>query len=186
MLQQMRVPRRAMTHILTDNAGMNTASNGNKYILICICKLNSSVLAKAVRDHTAPSVAKFFFYDVFLKYVFAIRLRSDRRTEFVNEIVKHMLRIWDVTIKHVIPTSYHPNTEGRLMRQHQRICATLAKLCSKKRSSWANFSPQVTNAAPSAMTGIIPFKVVHGVDCLFHFDINFQLVHIILIHSLIT
>ena len=84
--------------------------HGNRYVIILTDNLSKYVIAEALSDCTAESVAKFFIDQFILLHGAYERLVTDNETHFNN----HLLRIitTSMNIPHAFSSSYHPQNNG--------------------------------------------------------------------------
>ena len=67
--------------------------------------------AKALRDNTSTSVARFLYENTMVRFGCPIELVSDQGTHFLNEVI-HVLTHWHMII-HKKLTVYYPQANGQ-------------------------------------------------------------------------
>lgn len=130
--QAIPVPHRAMIRLILDTVGPLVKPSGNKHVLIVSASravLSSQKLQETIQQLRLQSSC----YGICLRYGFAVRIRSDRGTEFVNEVIAHVLKM--PVIWHMTSTAYRPSRQKRLERQHQSIAPSVPKLRSQRQSN---------------------------------------------------
>ena len=88
--------------------------SGNKYIISLTDVLSKFVIAKAVRDCTASTAARFITEEVILKYGTPKCILTDNGTHFTALMMSELFKKIGVT--HLYSTPYHPMTNGQIER----------------------------------------------------------------------
>jgi hypothetical protein len=86
------------------------AQTGNRYILIATDYCTKWVEAKALRDNTASSIAKFLYEYIWYRYGCPMELMSDQGAHFVNDVVCGLTDHYAVV--HRRSTMYYPQGNG--------------------------------------------------------------------------
>ena len=63
---------------------------GNRYIIVAVKYLSKWQEAKAVREANALNISNFLYQNIICRFGCFTHLYTDRRTEFVNEIVERL------------------------------------------------------------------------------------------------
>jgi len=63
---------------------------GNRYIIVAVKYLSKWQEAKAVMEANALSISNFLYQNIICRFGCFTHLYTDRRTEFVNEIVEKL------------------------------------------------------------------------------------------------
>ena len=86
-----------------DSVGHLRMSNGCRYNLTLQCKLTKYVVAHPIETKDAKSIAKTLVEQFILKYGFFKALKSDRGTEFKNELQKVVCNLLNINQKFSAP-----------------------------------------------------------------------------------
>ena len=88
-----------------------------------------------LRDKNAPTLAKALLERVFLDIAgFPVVLRSDRAEEFMSDVVAYLNA--QLEIRHVLGSSYHPQSQGIVERMHRTMSAIGTGLCESFPEEW--------------------------------------------------
>jgi hypothetical protein len=142
-----------------------STASGHCNIITCIDYATKLVVAKAVPDRTAATVARFVFENITCVYGPPMELVSDRASAFMDHILKEYLEI--LGIHHLPSTPYHPRTNGAVERMHRTLNGILTKMCAGNPTNWDVYLHQALfsmNARVHSATGYSPFYLVHGVE----------------------
>jgi len=110
------------------------SSKGNKFIITVIDHFTKFGFAFPVRNHEAPTVAKYLVKRVFLTYGVPLQLLSDRGAVFEGNIFREMCEM--MGIDKIRTTSYKPSTNGTLERMHRTLNTMLGKMVDEKQRDW--------------------------------------------------
>ncbi|CAF3386340.1 unnamed protein product [Rotaria socialis] len=148
-----------------------TTKHGNKYIISLTDVLSKFVIAKAVRDCTASTAARFLTEEVILKYGTPKCILTDNGTHFTAAMMTELFK--KIGITHLYSTPYHPMTNGQIERFNATMDAKIATLSNDKRTDWDEQLPFVTfnyNTSIHTTTGQIPFELIYGRSPILPFD----------------
>ncbi|CAM2725959.1 unnamed protein product [Rotaria socialis] len=140
-----------------------TIKHGNKYIISLTDVLSKFVIAKAVRDCTASTAARFLTEEVILKYGTPKCILTDNGTHFTAAMMTELFK--KIGITHLYSTPYHPMTNGQIERFNATMDAKIATLSNDKHTDWDEQLPFVTfnyNTSIHTTTGQIPFELIYG------------------------
>ena len=87
------------------------ARTGNKYIIVATDYCTKSVEAKALRDNTTASTAKFVYEHLWCPDGCPIELVSDQGGHFLNHIIRELTTHYVVV--HKKSTPYYPQANGQ-------------------------------------------------------------------------
>jgi transposase InsO family protein len=137
--------------------------DGFTQIITCIDYATRFVVAKAVKNRTAKTVAEFLFNEILLKFGAPNEILSDRASSFMSNVLQEYLDLQ--RIHHYPSTPYHPQSNGMVERMHGVMGPMITKSCEGMPSKWPLFIPTVVfalNARCHTVTGQSPFKLVYG------------------------
>ena len=89
--------------------------------------------------------------------------QSENGTAFVGELTKELMRRSQVAQTH--STTYHPQKNGLVERQKQTLVSMLRVYCSRYKTDWDRYLPQVMrpyNSTQHSTTGISPHMMLTG------------------------
>jgi len=136
---------------------------GNRYIIMAIDYLTKWVEAKPLQLADALSIAPFIYEDIICRHGIPVELTSDRGTEFLNELIKTLVK--EYKIKHITTTAYHPQANGLVERANQTMKNILAKTLQQQKGDWdlyvssALFTIRTMKQQSTRMT---PFQLTYG------------------------
>lgn len=145
--------------------------NGSRYIIALTDILSKFVIAKAVRDCTAATAARFLIEEVILKYGTPKCILTDNGTHFTATMMAELFKKIGVT--HLYSTPYHPMTNGQIERYNATMDSKIAALSNDNRTDWDEQLPFVTfnyNTSMHATTGQTPFELMYGRQPILPFD----------------
>lgn len=110
-------PNKSFETISIDTVGPLRMSNGYRYILTVQCELTKFVEAFPMQTKEAETVARTLVEKFILKYGCFKTIKSDKGTEFNNQLFKNICKIF--SINHVMSTPFHHETLGSIERNHR-------------------------------------------------------------------
>ena len=84
--------------------------DGNQYVLVFLDYLTKWVEAFPIKDQKAETIARVLVEEVICPHGAPERLRSDRGSNFLSELVAEVCRL--MQIKKINTSGYHPQTDG--------------------------------------------------------------------------
>ena len=150
--------------IAMDFKEMDLSRSGNRYALVFQEYLTKWPEVYAVKDRTAPTVARCLV-DLICKHGVPTRIIHDRAAEFMSDVLQETARILGIT---QLPTSGgHPQTDGMVERLNRTLKQMLTKVVSKGGKDWDELLGPILLAyrtAPHTSTGESPFTLLYGRD----------------------
>jgi transposase InsO family protein len=144
---------------------LRTTKAGNRHIITAIDYATRWVVAKAVPDMTADTVAAFLYHDILMHYGAPYEIISDRGSSLLAESIKKYEEMQKIS--HRASTPYHPQTNGMVERMHATLGACITKLCESNADRWDEFLPAAVfalRARVHAVTKYSPFFLLYGVE----------------------
>lgn len=137
-------------------------SYSNKYILTLQDDLTRFVQAYPIPDKQATTIAKSLL-SFCQHYGIPKRFHSDQGGEFVNNILKQLMKL--LGSQHTFSTAYHPQTNGALERFHAVLRDHIRMYSTKKSHDWDQIVPLAImchNTSLNQSTGFTPHELLFG------------------------
>ncbi len=134
---------------------------GNRYIVTCIDYMTKWVEAKPLPDKSARQVAWFLYEEIICRYGCPQIIQSDNGLEFVNEVVKELLKQFQIWHQTVSP--YRPQANGMIERFNRTLGEALSKL--KEVYDWDKFvkpTLMAYNTSRQNSTKMTPYFLMYG------------------------
>ena len=133
-LKSIPVPNEVMKKIGIDFCILPEV-DGFKHLIVCIDYFPKWHEAKAVKDKSAPTVAKFL-NKIIRRHGFMRIQINDQGKEFVNEVSENLHKMTGTEQR--IVSTYHPQSNGLCERQNRTIKDSLVKILEEKPTEWSN------------------------------------------------
>ena len=149
------------------------ARTGNKYIIVATDYCTKWVEAKALRDNTAASTAKFVYEHLWCRYGCPIELVSDQGGHFINHIIRELTHHYAVV--HKKSTPYYPQANGLAESTNKILQTILKKIVNENRTDWDNKLQSALWAYRTSFKTSIqstPFRMAFGLEAVM--PIEFQ------------
>ena len=149
------------------------ARTGNKYIIVATDYCTKWVEAKALRDNTAASTAKFVYEHLWCRYGCPIELVSDQGGHFINHIIRELTHHYAVV--HKKSTPYYPQANGLAESTNKILQTILKKIVNENRTDWDNKLQSALWAYRTYFKTSIqstPFRMAFGLEAVM--PIEFQ------------
>ena len=164
-LEMTETPTNAFDIVFIDTIGPNMKTNdGNIYAITMICALTKYLITIPIPDKSAKTIAKAVFEKHILIYGPMKVLGSDRGTEYVNEILTELCKLFDIS--RTTATSYHHRSMGTVERVHRTFNEYVRSYINTNRSDWDIYLSYFTycfNTTPSdSLGGYCPFTLIFG------------------------
>lgn len=113
-------PMKPFDSLIIDTIGpLPKTSDGYVYAVTMICDLTKYLVCVPLKDKSAKSVADAIFRKFFLIYGPFKSMRSDRGTEYVNEVIKELCKM--IGAEQKISTAHHHQSLGTVERNHREF-----------------------------------------------------------------
>jgi hypothetical protein len=150
-------------HIQIDTSvHLPESPDGYKALLVCIDVFTGFVFLRPLRDTTAETVTRKL-WKIFCTIGFPKILQSDNGSEFVNDILRSLVKI--TGIEHRFISAYNPRADGKVERSIGTCMMIIKKLLHGTNKHWPLFVPfaQITfNNKISSLTSSSPFSLMFG------------------------
>ena len=147
---------------------------GNRYIIVATDYCTKWVEAKALRDNTAASTAKFLYECIWCRYGCPIELISDQGGHFLGQVVESLTSFYAVVHKRSTP--YYPQANGLAESTNKTLQNILRKIVNENRTDWdtklqsALWAYRTTYKTSIRTT---PFRLAFGLEAVM--PIEFQI-----------
>ncbi len=134
---------------------------GNRYIVTCIDYMTKWAEAKPLPDKSARQVAWFLYEEIICRYGCPQIIQSDNGLEFVNEVVKELLKQFQIWHQTVSP--YRPQANGMIERFNRTLGEALSKL--EEVYDWDKFvrpTLMAYNTSRQNSTKMTPYFLMYG------------------------
>lgn len=159
-------PATRFDRVFMDIVGpLPTSHSNNKYILTVQDDLTKFMVAEALPDKSANTVARTLVESFFFKYHFPKFLISDSGSEFANKTQQAVCGI--LKIQEIRSAPYHHQTIGSLENSHKVLGNFLRSFSEEDKYNWDLWLPYFSYAYNSTVhfaTGYTPFELMFGED----------------------
>ena len=153
--------------VATDIIGpLPTTESGNRYIVCFIDYLTKWTEAKAIPSQHAEEVAKALVSEVVVRHGCPNVLLSDRGTNYMSQLVKHVCKFFEIHTTHSTP--YHPQTDGLCEKFNHTLANMLSMYVSSNAKNWDEYLDLVLMAyrlSVQTSTGETPYYMLYGREC---------------------
>lgn len=137
---------------------------GNTYILVVICCFTRFVELYAINDTTAQPAARSLLAHIG-RYGAPAQLRSDRGTQFVNNVIKELLQL--VGTEHLLTLAYSKEENAIVERANKEVLRHLRAILYNKNivDDWSVSLPlvqRIMNASVHESIGVSPAQLLFG------------------------
>lgn len=157
-------PQKPFDVISIDTVGpLPKTSRNNRYCITLQCDLSKFVIIIPIQNKESNTIARALVEDFILKYGNFLELRSDRGTEYCNEVLQQISKI--LNFKQTFSAAYHPETIGALERNHRCLNEYLRSFSNEHHDDWddwVGFYTFVYNTTPHTDSNLTPFELVYG------------------------
>ena len=150
------------------------SKQGNEYIVTIVDLMSKWAEAVAVRNHTAPVVARIIMENIVAKFGTPLRIVSDQGSEFQSGLFTELCK--RLQIDKVRTSPYQPSTNGCVERFHRTLNSMLAKVINQNQRDWDEHLSAVMMAYRASVhesTGFSPNFIVFGRETRAPLDVVF-------------
>ena len=147
-----------------------------KHLIVCIDCFSKWSEAKAVKDKSEPTVAKFLYEIICRHGCMRIQI-NDQGKEFVNEVSKNLHEMTGTEQR--ITSAYHPQSNGLCEHQNRPIKDSLVKVLEEKPKEWPNIIGGIHFAHRVSIhysTKYSPFFLMYNRHPILTIDIKYDLI----------
>ena len=142
----------------------------NKFVLTFVDAFSRWCWLVPSDTKDGPATAKALLENVILgMMIFPTILRSDRGSEFLNDVVGELNRL--LGIKHIVGSAYHPQSQGMIESLHRKVNATVRALVEDHPEDYEDRLPYtqgILRMMPlPSLNGRSPCEVVLGIRPVF-------------------
>lgn len=127
-----------------------------------ICDFTKYLIAIPIPNKEAKTIAQCMFENLLLIYGNVSEIRSDRGTEFNNEVIRELCAL--MGIRHEMSTPYRHQTVGAIERNHRTLNEYLRAYLKDDKTDWPEFVKYYSfcyNTSPNtAINNFTPFELV--------------------------
>lgn len=167
-------PMKPFDVVIIDTIGpLQRSYCGNNYAVTLICDLTKYLIAVAIPNKEASTVAKAIFENLILKFGCPKNIRTDLGTEYKNSIVRELCAL--MQIKHDFSTAYHHETLGSIERNHRTFNEYLRSFL-KNEQLWDEMLQNFVFCYNTSPHGAFydkysPYELVFARRCNFPYDL---------------
>ena len=136
---------------------------GHEYILTIVDHFTKWAEAFPIRNHTATTVARILFDNVFSRLGMPVRCLSDQGAEFESRLFQQLCAL--MGIDKIRTSPYHPSTNAVVERFHRTLNSMLAKVVDTNQRDWCEHLPTVMAAYRASVhesTQFTPNRLMFG------------------------
>ena len=150
-----------------------TMRTGNRYVIVATDYCTKWVEAKALRDNTAASTAKFLYECIWCRYGCPIELISDQGGYFLGQVVESLTSFYAVVHKRSTP--YYPQANGLPESTNKTLQNILRKIINENRTDWDTKLQSVLWAYQTTYKTSIrttPFRLAFGLEAVMPVEVQ--------------
>ena len=117
------------------------------------------VEARALKDNSAKSVARFLYEAIMTRYRCPVELVTDQGGHFINAVLREL--VTRHMIIHKKSMVYYPRANGQAESSNKILLAILKKLVNENRTDWDE-KPHILHFGHFAP----PIRLLQGLRCL--------------------
>ena len=150
-------------HVQVDTSvHLPTSADGHTTLLVVIDVFTGFAILRACTSSTAEEIAKEL-WDIFCLFGFPKILQSDNGHEFVNDIMRVLIKLSGVEHRFISP--YNPRADGKVERAIGTLVAVIKKMVHGSTTLWpmyVSFAQYAFNIKIATLTNSTPFALMFG------------------------
>ena len=138
-------------------AGLPTATDGNKYIMVCTDYFTKWSEAYALPDAEAHTCITVLYNNFFTRFGLPRQLHTDQGRNFESKLFHELCVIAGITKSKTTP--FHPRSDGQAERLNRTLLHMLRTTASQHAHNWPNYLPTLMSAyrmTVHSVTGVTP------------------------------
>jgi hypothetical protein len=123
------------------------------------------IISPCHKNVDTTGVAQLFFKNVFTHFGLHDCCISDREPQFASAFARELIQLLKYNL--VLPSAYHPHTNGETVCLNQELETYLQIFCNGHPERWANLLPMAEyshNSACHSSIGKFPFSLILGYE----------------------
>jgi hypothetical protein len=143
--------------------GLSRTARGKNYILVIVDHYSRYLVAVAIPNKEAETVAQAFWEHWVSRFGFPSSILSDQGTEFVNSTLSRLSKL--NRVEHLTTGAYHPEGNGLVERANGTLVSMLRKVVMDSGRQWDITLPSIVlayNTAVHTSTGESPYWMLFG------------------------
>ena len=165
-LQTTEIPKKPFVRVSVElKVKLPVSHSGNRIILVMTDHLTGWLIATAIPDKEATTVANAIYKDLVLVHGCPEILLSDNVKEFTNDILPDVCE--EFNIEQHFTSPYTPRSNSKTEYFNKFLKASIRKLCQEDKEACNQVLPQILFAyrcCPHTSTGESPYALVHVRD----------------------
>jgi len=146
-------------------------AQGYSYLVQARCSLSAYPEWRPVRSESGKAIAAFIFEEILCRWGALAEIVTDNGTPFVAalEVLREKYHVHHIRI-----SPYNSRANGIVERQHFPVREAAIKAADGNENHWPNVHHSVLWAERVSIqrsTGYSPYRIAHGIDPVFPFDL---------------
>jgi hypothetical protein len=150
-------------HVQVDTSvHLPPSPDGYTTLLVVIDVFTGFVILRPCKSSSAEEIAQEI-WDIFCTFGFPKILQSDNGHEFVNDLLRALVKISGIDHRFISP--YNPRADGKVERAIGTVASVIKKMVHGTNMLWPMYVPfaqYAFNLKISALTGSAPFSLMFG------------------------
>jgi hypothetical protein len=152
-----------MEHLQMDTSvHLPPSPDGHTCLLVVLCVFTGFIFLRPLKTNSAELVA-LALWEIFCSFGVPKILQSDNGPEFVNEVMRAMVKITGMAHRLISP--YNPRADGKVERSIGTVTSIIKKLLHGAEKHWplyVGFAQLSFNTKVASLTNSTPFSLMFG------------------------